>query len=133
MTKLTAEAVEAVLLSALPETKDTQGECVEIQGVMGTFRLQKRSLQEQSLTIKELLAQLPNEFYADEGGGWSFLNMCTTANGSLWGQQRDVNNLIVLGLGLELVSFLMPRELWEALPGGMPYVQIVSKQELEAA
>jgi hypothetical protein len=59
------------------------------------------------------------------GGGWSFLNFCQDRHGTLWtGMHQTCEELIVLGIGLGMVKWCLPRGMWDALPGGMPYLVI---------
>ena len=76
-------------------------------------------------SIIDLLNQLPEGFQNDSGGGWSFLNACDTRNGGQWtGEQRVMEQLVCLGIGIKRVKFLMPKENWDMFPGGMPYFSI---------
>jgi hypothetical protein len=72
-----------------------------------------------------LLAELPAPFKADgpdSGGGWSFLNACVTKDGVQWTDlHRTVEALVVLGIAAGKVAWMLPRKIWSALPGGMPY------------
>lgn len=77
------------------------------------------------------LEALDRNFFVEAeggGGGWSFLQLPADANGDLWGQQQNAEQLMMLGVGLGLVTPLLPREMWSALPGGVPYLA-VSTQE----
>lgn len=57
--------------------------------------------------------------------GMSFLNMCTDRNGDQWaGEHRTMDELVMLGLATDALFYCAPREFWNALPGGMPYVQV---------
>jgi hypothetical protein len=78
-------------------------------------------LAEHKTEIMSMLLDLPSAFRRSDGGEWSFLNACMTRNDVQWGEQRNVDQLLALGTATEQVSIVMPRELWSALPGGMPY------------
>lgn len=70
-----------------------------------------------------MLAELPEPFFDNGGGGWSFLNLCTDRHDRLWtGEHSVCEQLIVLAQALDLATYPMPRDMWEILPGGMPYV-----------
>jgi hypothetical protein len=71
--------------------------------------------------VREMLMELPITFRKSVGGGWSFLNACTDKDGNMWGQHRDIDELLALGIALGYISFSLPREFWPSLPGGMPY------------
>ena len=35
-----------------------------------------------------------------------------------------MQELLLLGLAIEKIEYLLPREMWSILPGGMPYIKI---------
>lgn len=75
--------------------------------------------------IVAMLQELPEQFMDNGGGGWSFLNLCTDKNGRLWtGLQSNCEELIALAASLGLADWLMPREVWSAFPGAVPYVVV---------
>jgi hypothetical protein len=119
---LTAENVENVIMSCLfkdgeDTTDHVKGEAVKIKIGYHPVRLK-----ENEGNIKSMLSELPDNFKKSGGGGWSFLNACETANGEQWtGLHDTVDKLISIGIASGQVAFLMPREMWEMLPGGMPY------------
>jgi hypothetical protein len=64
-------------------------------------------------------------FKESGGGGCSFLVLCETKDGEQWtGLHETMAKLLYLGLGTGLMEYNLPRNLWRALPGGMPYVLI---------
>lgn len=76
--------------------------------------------------IVALLAELPEQFHQGAGGGWSFLNACLDRHGNQWtGLHQVMEELFLLGLAVGRVRYLLPRESWDALPGGMPYLVVV--------
>lgn len=103
-----------------------EGDFVPAEGVMVRAGFHPGRLAENTPAILDCLGRLPLEFLAPEhggGGGWSFLNLCRDADGELWtGDHRTMDELVCLGLATGAMRLLMPREMWSALPGGMPYV-----------
>jgi hypothetical protein len=99
-------------------------EFIEARGVVNEFGFHKTRLESHRAEIQEMLAELPDQFHAGKGGGWSFLNACMTRDDDQWGEQRDVDLLLCLGLGLGIVRYTLPREMWPVLPGGMPYFAV---------
>ena len=77
--------------------------------------------------IAELLAELPDNFQAEIGGGWSFLNACMTKDDKQWGEHRDIECLVALGIATDQAKWMMPRDMWSILPGGMPYFSVGGK------
>ncbi|AXV10144.1 hypothetical protein DVS28_b0374 (plasmid) [Euzebya pacifica] len=75
--------------------------------------------------IAAMLNELPDDFHAAGGGGWSFLNACTDRNGRQWcDTHATVGMLLALGIAAGMVTFALPRPMWHVLPGGMPYLII---------
>lgn len=101
-------------------------ETVFVKGVINDFGFHKQRLEEKRADIASMLDQLDDSFKTDSGGGMTFLNACMTKSGVQWGEHPSMEMLFVLGIGLGLCNFPLPRELWSALYGGMPYVQIDS-------
>lgn len=98
------------------------GDDVEVDAIVGSVRFDKAKLADHAELIAAMLLELPTQFLSTGGGGWSFLNACDDRHGNQWtGLQRTMAHLFALGLGIGMVKTLLPRELWDALPGGMPY------------
>lgn len=94
---------------------------VTVQGLTRVFRLHPQRLEEKRDLVKALLAELPTEFKE----GWTFLNLCNTKNGEQWtGMQQVCEQLVVMAIGLGLMEYCMPKEMWAVLPGGVPYLMI---------
>jgi len=73
--------------------------------------------------VAALLKELPETFHAETGGGWSFLNMCNDRNGRLWtGSHADMESLCLLAFATKQGAWCLPKEHWDMLPGGLPYV-----------
>ena len=90
----------------------------------------KPKIERLQLLGEEILAtlmELPPQFRMSEGGGWSFLNACNDRDGNLWGQHINIEQLLLLGIGAGLAKILLPREMWKALPGGMPYFGVLDE------
>lgn len=94
-----------------------------IEGVMRSFAVDCGVVAQHRAEIVAMLGELPDEFMDNGGGGWSFLNLCQDRHGHLWtGMHSTCEALIVLAEALDLASYMLPRDMWDALPGGMPYV-----------
>ncbi len=125
MKTLSAENVEAVLLDCLfRENEEDTSQAVVVEGVVNKFGFHPQRLESHKAEIAELLEGLPNEFKESKGGGWSFLNACMTHDGIHWGEHRNVEQLLVLGIATKQAKFLMPRSMWNSFPGGMPYFSV---------
>ena len=97
---------------------------VEVQNLTKIIGFHPDRLEKHRQDIIDFCQQLPEEFRMDVGGGWSFLKMVGTKDEYLWGGQENANQLLALGLGIKIMKILLPRELWIALPGGVPYIGI---------
>ena len=127
--ELTSEKVEEIFLDCLfKEHEIIEGkpslEPVEVKGVVNNFGFHPKRLAIHKDQITELLQELPPEFFQDSGGGWTFLNACVDKHGNQWGEHQNIEQLFCLGIGLGMVKYQLPREMWAVLPGGMPYVVI---------
>ncbi len=87
-----------------------------VDGITKRFRLHLDRLREKREKIKAWLLALPYGF-RKPGGSW-FLNASRQANGRQWSESQDrIEQLFLLGMGLDLVEYQMPRELWtDGLP-----------------
>lgn len=120
---LTAENVEKVFRECFSESKE---DVVKCDVVMHSFSFYEDKLKENKQNIVDMLSCLPKEFMQNTGGGYSFLAACNDKDGNQWtGLHLTMEKLFALGIGIEKVKCLLPREVWSALPGGMPYFMIL--------
>lgn len=129
--KLTAENVEIVLKDSLfrPEeivNGESPVDAIRAQGIMLNFGFHPQRLLSHLDDVSSMLDDLDDNFKEEKGGGWSFLNACMTKDGTQWGEHRNIDELLCLGIGLDLVRFQFPREMWRIFPGGVPYFTIKS-------
>jgi hypothetical protein len=119
---LTSENVERIFFDCLFLDNEPHTEYVEVEGITTNVGFNPKRLLENSNEIIEMLSELPDEFNINKGGGWSFLNACNTKDGIQWtGSHSTMEKLFQLGVGIGVVNCLMPREIWQLLPGGLPY------------
>lgn len=100
-------------------------EGVRAEGILRTLVFDPEKVVSRKADIEALLRQLPKQFFQAGGGGWSFLNMCEDRRGKLWGQHPDMEILCCLGIAAGLGKWMLPREYWSAMPGGMPYYVVL--------
>lgn len=123
--KLSAQLVHDTFLKCLfrdgePTENHKVGEAAQMKVGFHPERLNNNKKK-----IEEMLDCLPNEFKKSGGGGWSFLNMCNDKDGNQWADlHKTMDELVALGTATGKLSFLMPKEMWNALPGGMPYLVV---------
>ena len=126
--KLNAENVEDVFMDCL--FKDGEVEFYEpkdmimTEGIRNSMGFNPERIEKHREDVKSMLSQLPEPFFKQIGGGWSFLNAIETRDGEQWAEHKNVEQLLTLGIGLGYASYLMPREMWKMFPGGMPYFQV---------
>lgn len=127
MSKLTAENVEAIFRDCLFREGEDTSTAIVAEGIMRNFGFHPERLASHKAELAELLLELPEQFRADGGGGWSFLQACETKHGGQWGEHANMEQLFVLGIASEQAKYLTPRHLWRAFPGGMPYIIVTAK------
>jgi len=106
-----------------------------IDGIVTTFGFSSEAIAANRSEIKALLDKMPIQFHKNGGGGWSFLNLCMDRNGDQWGEHTHMEALCCLGIAAGFAHWMMPREMWPMLPGGVPYVGFdteEAKQEVNA-
>jgi hypothetical protein len=98
---------------------------VKAEGIITDVGFHPGRIEAHQPEIMALLAELPTEFHIECGGGGSFLNACYDKHGNQWtGMHQRMEQLFQLGIGVGAVKCLLPREIWKALPGGMPYYSV---------
>lgn len=141
--KLTAENVKATVMACLYDDSDIVNGAVRegapapvaVRSVMLSVGFNSEKLKTQVENIKSMLNDLSLDFFPVDqggGGGHSFLSLCATKDGELWGQHRNCDELLALGMAAGFCTFLVERDLWRAMPGGMPYIQINTTVEVAA-
>lgn len=100
---------------------------INVNGIISNVGFHSERLESHRAEIKEMLDNLPIEFQPSSkggGGGMTFLNMCVDKNGIQWGEHRNMEQLCILSIGLNLGCFPLPKNMWNILPGGVPYFSI---------
>ena len=116
-----AELTQKAFMKCLFKEGEDTSNYVKVEGIIHDFGFHPQRLEEQRELVTALLAELPAEFKE----GYTFLNLCTTKNGEQWtGEQTICEQLVAMAIGLELMSYWLPREFWAILPGGVPYILI---------
>lgn len=126
--RLTAAAVRETFLACLYDSGRTAEETkdrVEAKGVRLYAGFQPSRLKRYAGRIHELVELWPVTFF--EGTGDSFLNACDDRNHQTWGEHENIDQLLCLGLAIERIVYVLPRELWNAFPGGMPFFRVLKR------
>lgn len=124
--KLEPQTVEKIFRDCLFQEGEDTSKHIPAEGITTNVGFHPDRLKQHHLEIVELLQELPSEFQEKHGGGWSFLNACEDKNGNLWtGLHSIMEQLFLLGIAIGQVKCLMPRQMWNALPGGVPYYVVL--------
>ena len=120
---LTADRVNTIFAQAIASQEEIDAEKAVLTDVLvGVVGLVPERLEPFREEIGEMLHELPETFHMDKGGGWSFLEACNDRHGNQWtGLHRTMAELFALGVATDQAVCLLPRAMWSALPGGMPY------------
>jgi hypothetical protein len=126
--RLDSQQVEDTFIDCVPEEEGGGIDPEEFDMIVQPVIIDKAKAREHGELILAMLMELPEQFRESGGGGWSFLNACDDRHGTQWtGLHQRMGQLFVLGQAIGMVRPLLPREMWDALPGGMPYYQILDK------
>lgn len=109
----------------IPADGSIPSNAVVVETIRGKLGFHAARLEACRPAVCEIILLLDPAFHRTgegAGHGYSFLGLCQLANGDLWGQHDNCDELLALAFGLKLGGFLMPRMFWSALPGGMPYL-----------
>lgn len=125
---ISSEAVTAAFMDCLfTDGEDTTNHVVA-EGIVQTVGFHPDRLASHRDEVMAMLMELPVEFRQTGGGGWSFLNACMDKDGAQWtGLHQVMEQLFCMGIALGLCEYQIPREMWDVLPGGMPYIVIKDK------
>lgn len=123
--QLTSERVTEIFMDCLFREGEDTSEHVPVHGIVTNAGFHPERLESHRREIGQMLCELPLEFQKSGGGGWSFLNACNDKEGNQWtGLQQTMEQLFLLGIAIGQAKFQLPRDMWSALPGGMPYVVV---------
>ncbi len=123
---LNPERVNQIFLECLFAGDEDTSKMIQAEGITNTTGFHPGRLQSHKVEIETLLGELPEQFKESVDGGWSFLNACNDKHGNQWtGLHQRMEQLFQLGIGIGRVKPLLPKEMWNVLPGGMPYYVII--------
>lgn len=126
--ELTSKNVQDIFFDSLFRDEELKTDIIKLavyaKGLTINVGFHPERLEKHREEVKDLLSQLPEPFRQSKGGGWSFLMACENSKGEQWGEHRNIEQLVLLGLALKMVDYLVPRELWGFFPGNLPYFVI---------
>lgn len=125
MSKLTPMVVHSIFEECLFTNGESSDDAILVEGIVTNFGFHPERLAKHADQISELLAELPEQFNQNTGGGWAFGQASMDRHGQFWtGDHRTMEILFCLGIAIKKAKWLLPRKLWSALPGGLPYYVI---------
>lgn len=96
---------------------------VLVDGITRNLGFEPTRLQGHKEEILNLAREIvTDEFLVGKGGGMIFQNLCMDREGNQWGEHRNMEELLILCMALGKASILLPRDMWKAIPGGLPYI-----------
>lgn len=140
--ELTADRVKAVFLDSLFTDAEAAGlgrdqiqaAAVIAEGISSNYGFHPQRLASHRADVYAMLNELPDKFRASGGGGASFLEARVDRHGAPWtGFDRIAEQLFALGIALGLAKWLLPRAMWNALPGGVPYAAFLDTENSREA
>lgn len=123
--ELTSENVDKIIRECLFKQDENTANFIDGSAVMWKIGYHPERLKSNEENIKSMLSCLPDDFMKSKGGGMTFLNACMDRNGKQWADLHEtVDKLVSLGIASGQMSFCLPREMWDVMPGGMPYIVV---------
>ena len=120
-----SQSVEYIFLDCISKNQQSNLDTVYIEGVYLKVKFDIDKLNHYNTDISEILENIHTNFKINIGGGWSFLNFCLDKNSEQWTDLHHIaDKLLVLGLATKKISYLLPKEFWKEMPGGLPYIVI---------
>jgi len=124
-----AEEVRALLVHCLFKEGEPTEPRITVEGITANFALHTDRVAEKRAAIAEQLAGLPAPFHQGRGDGWSFLNACVDEHDRHWGEHASMEMLFALGIAAGLGRWVLPRDVWASLPGGVPYFVVFKPKD----
>lgn len=131
MMKIDAGRVEEILIHSLVSENDhvdgkklNDDEVIVVNGIINNYAFHKERL----LSHKEEVLAFVENLDPELKDGISFLGLCVDKDGSQWGEHRSCENLMCLAIGLGLMRYVLPRESWTFLPGGVPLLMLTKNK-----
>lgn len=122
--ELTSTNVHNIVLDCLFKQGEDTTNHIRCEGIINTIGFHPERIKQHTEDIYDMLKQLPDSFMKSGGGGCSFLSACMTKENEHWGEHQNMEELMLLGLAIGKLTYCLPREAWQMLPGHMPYFVI---------
>jgi hypothetical protein len=121
-----AERVTQTVMACMYSDEDVEAlhgeppeDAIIVEGLTANFGFKPENVRANTDAINKLIDEIvPEDFYK----GMSFLNLPLDKNGELWGEHQQAEALYAMAKAVGRAEFVLPREMWGAFPGGMPYI-----------
>jgi hypothetical protein len=126
LNKLTGQLVtDLFFYCAIKNLNETPA--IQVEGLSMSMKFSLTRLLEKKEVIKDLLQQTHKNFHSENGvdGGWTFMNFHVDDNQLAWGDQFQAQELMMLGMAVNLVKYCAPKSEWPNLPMGVPYIRFL--------
>lgn len=121
------ERVNEIFFDCLFKEGENTNKHIKAEGILQSVGFHPERIESHKIEIETMLDELSDDFKESGGGGASFLLACNDRHNNQWtGLHERMEQLFQLGMGVGRVKCLMPREMWQLLPGGMPYYVVLS-------
>lgn len=107
-------------------------DAILVRGIVVAYAFHPERVKKNALKIREILLFMPETFWEGKGGGWSFVNLCMTKDDFHWGEHSDMEALVCLGIATGQASYCLPRDMWSALHGSVPYIVFHKPREIQS-
>lgn len=121
--------VHEIFMDSLFKKEENHDTYVTAQGLRMTCAFHPERLESHTDEVHSILQDFPKEFMESTGGGYTFLQMVSDKNGDLCMEQTTADELLMLGIATGWAVILLPREMWQLLPGGVPYVMLYDERK----
>ena len=104
-------------------SKISTEETITIDGVFHSYIFEKEKINSERKYIEMLLSKVSQTLNV----GCPFLKLNTTYTGSIWtNNTEEIEKLLVLGIAINKIRFLKPRDRWKSFPNGIPFIIMVN-------
>ena len=125
-----AKEVRNIFEDCLFKDGESHDQYIVIEGITMTIGFHPGRVDQHADDIKNILDNLSDQFKESGGGGYTFLEMPFDKDGNQWGDQPNAQELYILGYAAGWCDYLMPRYMWAAFPGGVPYIVVHNERKV---
>lgn len=127
---LNHQKVEKIFLYCMFNDDEARTTYLPVPGITTNVEFHPVRIAEKRDEIVAMLGELPQNFMEESGRGrgWSFLQAHKDQHGHQWtDEHRVMEHLFQLGIAAGVASYIMSREMWTAMPGGVPYIVVYAE------